>query len=113
MGLDFKGQAYNINADIAAGALARSLRSRRLLLVTDVEGIFDKNNQMITEINTFDAKKRGEDKTIHGGMIPKIETCIHSINNGVRGVALIDGRKPHSILFELFSDKGAGTLIRK
>tara|TARA_Y100001960_G_C14659931_1_gene820260 strand:+ start:404 stop:1276 length:873 start_codon:yes stop_codon:yes gene_type:complete len=113
MGLDFKGQAYNINADIAAGALARSLRSRRLLLVTDVEGVFDKNNQMITEINTFDAKKMVEDKTIHGGMIPKIETCIHSINNGVRGVALIDGRKPHSVLFELFSDKGAGTLIRK
>jgi acetylglutamate kinase len=113
MGLDFKGQAYNINADIAAGALAISLRSRRLLVVTDVEGVLDENNKLITEINTAQTKKMINDGTIRGGMIPKIKTCINAINHGVRGVVIIDGRKPHSILFELFSDQGAGTLIRK
>ena len=113
MGLDYNGQAYNINADTAAGAIARSLKSRRLILVTDVEGVCDKNNKLITEINTSEAKKMIDDETIHGGMIPKIKTCINAINHGVRGVVIIDGRKPHSILFELFSDQGAGTLIRK
>ena len=113
MGLDYNGQAYNINADTAAGAIARNLKSRRLLLITDVEGVCDKNNKLISEINTSDAKEMINDETIHGGMIPKIKTCIDAINHGVRGVVIIDGRKPHSILFELFSDKGAGTLIRK
>ena len=113
MGLDYKGQAYNINADTAAGAIARSLKSRRLLFITDVEGVCDKNDKLITEINTSKAKKMIDDETIHGGMIPKIKTCIHAINHGVRGVVIIDGRRPHSILFELFSDQGAGTLIRK
>ena len=113
MGLDYNGQAYNINADTAAGALARSLKSRRLLFVTDVEGVFDKYNKLISEINTSEAVKMINDETIHGGMIPKIKTCISAINNGVRGVVIIDGRKPHSILFELFSDQGAGTLIRR
>ena len=113
MGLDQQGQSYNINADIAAGALARSLRSRRLLVLTDVEGVLDENNKLITEINTAQTKKMINDGTIHGGMIPKIKTCINAINHGVRGVVIIDGRKPHSILFELFSDQGAGTLIRK
>ena len=113
MGLDQKGQAYNINADTAAGALARSLRSRRLLLATDVEGVLDKNEKLISEIRSNEAEKLVNDQTIHGGMIPKIKTCIEAVNNGVRGVVIIDGRKPHSILFELFSDLGAGTLIRK
>ena len=113
MGLDYKGQAYNINADTAAEAVARNLKSRRLLLLTDVEGVCDRNNKLIPEINTSKAKKMINDKTIHGGMIPKIKTCIGAINHGVRGVVIIDGRKPHSMLFELFSDQGAGTLIRK
>ena len=113
MGLDQKGQAFNINADVAAGALARSLRSRRLLLVTDVEGVLDKNEKLISEIRSYEAEKLINDQTIHGGMIPKIKTCIEAVNNGVRGVVIIDGRRPHSILFELFSDLGAGTLIRK
>ena len=113
MGLDQKGQAYNINADTAAGALARSLKSRRLLLATDVEGVLDKNEKLISEIRSNEAEKLVNDQTIHGGMIPKIKTCIEAVNNGVRGVVIIDGRKPHSILFELFSDLGAGTLIRK
>ena len=113
MGLDQQGQSYNINADTAAGAIARSLRSRRLLLVTDVEGVLDKNEKLISEIRSYEAEKLINDQTIHGGMIPKIKTCIEAVNNGVRGVVIIDGRRPHSILFELFSDLGAGTLIRK
>ena len=113
MGLDQKGQAYNINADTTAGALARSLNSRRLLLATDVEGVLDKNEKLISEIRSDEAEKLVNDQTIHGGMIPKIKTCIEAVNNGVRGVVIIDGRRPHSILFELFSDLGAGTLIRK
>ena len=113
MGLDKKGQSYNINADTAAGTIARNLRSRRLLLVTDVDGVLDKNEKLIAEINSYEAKKLINDQTIHGGMIPKIKTCIDAVNNGVRGVVIIDGRRPHSILFELFSDLGAGTLIRK
>ena len=113
MGLDEKKQAYNINADTAAGALAKSLRSRRLMLMTDVEGVYDKNKKLISEIKSVEAEKLIYDETISEGMIPKIRTCIDAVNNGVRGVVIIDGRKPHSILFELFSDQGSGTLIRK
>ena len=113
MGLDEKGSPYNINADTAAGAIARSIKSRRLMLLTDVEGVVNNDDKLISEINTAEAKELINDKTIHGGMIPKIKTCIDAINNGVRAVVIIDGRKPHSILFELFSDQGAGTLIRK
>ena len=113
MGLDQKGQAFNINADVAAGALAKSLRSRRLMLVTDVEGVLDKNEKLISEIGSNEAEKLINNQTIHGGMIPKIKTCIEAVNNGVRGVVIIDGRRLHSILFELFSDQGAGTLIRR
>jgi len=113
MGLDDKGNAYNINADTAAGAIARSIKSRRLMLLTDIDGVLDKNDKLIPEINTIEAKELINKEIIHGGMIPKVKTCIDAINNGVRAVVIIDGRKPHSILFELFSDKGAGTLIRK
>jgi len=113
MGIDEKMQAYNINADTAAGALAVSLKSRRLLLMTDVEGVYDENKKLISEIKSAEAEKLIYNQTIHGGMIPKIRTCINAVNNNVRGVVIIDGRKPHSILFELFSDKGSGTLIRK
>lgn len=113
MGIDEKMQAYNINADTAAGALAVSLKSRRLLLMTDVEGVLDENEKLISEIKPTQAEKLIYEQTIHGGMIPKIRTCISAVNNNVRGVVIIDGRKPHSILFELFSDKGSGTLIRK
>ena len=113
MGLDKNGQTYNVNADTAAGAIAKELKSRRLLLMTDIEGVMDSNNNLVTEITPEVAKKMIEDEVIKGGMIPKINTCIDAVNNGVRGVVIIDGRKPHSILFELFSDKGAGTLIRK
>ena len=113
MGLDEKGQAYNINADTAAGALATNLKSRRLLLMTDVKGVYDENNELISEIRSAQAEKLIYNEIIHGGMIPKIRTCVNVLNNNVKGVVIIDGRKPHSILFELFSDQGAGTLIRK
>ena len=113
MGLDEKKQVYNINADTAAGALATSLKSRRLMLMTDVEGVYNKSKKLISEIKADEAEKLIYDETISEGMIPKIRTCIKAVNNGVRGVVVIDGRKSHSILFELFSDKGSGTLIRK
>jgi len=113
MGIDQKNQTYNINADTAAGALAISLKSRRLLLMTDVEGVYDKNKKLISEIKPNIADELIYDETIKEGMIPKIRTSINAIDGGVKGVVIIDGRKPHSILFELFSDEGAGTLIRK
>ena len=113
MGNDENQIPYNINADVAAGAVAKVLNSRRLLLMTDVEGVLDKNKKIITEINSDKANEMLIDGTITGGMIPKIKTCLNAVNNGVTGVVIVDGRKPHSILFELFSDKGAGTLIRK
>ena len=92
---------------------AKELNARRLLLMTDVEGVLDQNNNLLSEINSILANKMLEEGSISGGMIPKINTCLDSVNNGVTGVVIVDGRKPHSILFELFSDKGAGTLIRK
>jgi len=105
-------QTFNINADTTAGAIAKKLKSRRLLLMTDMEGVMDNNNKLIAEITPDLAKKMIDEEVIKGGMIPKINTCIDAVNNGVRGVVIIDGRKSHSILFELFSDKGSGTLIR-
>jgi acetylglutamate kinase len=113
MGLDKNKLLYNINADTAAGAVSKALNSRRLLLMTNVEGVYDKNKKLITEITAEQANKMIKDEIIVSGMIPKINTCIDAVSNGVRGVVIIDGRKLHSILFEIFSDKGAGTLIRK
>jgi len=113
MGTSDDKKIYNINADIAAGSIAKELSSRRLLLMTDVEGVLDKNKKLIPEINSSIAERMLKDGNISGGMIPKINTCLDAVNNGVTGVVIVDGRKPHSILFELFSDKGAGTLIRK
>jgi len=113
MGIGDDKKIYNINADIAAGSIAKELNSRRLLLMTDVKGVLDKDKKLIPEINSSIAEKMLKDADISGGMIPKINTCLDAVNNGVTGVVIVDGRKPHSILFELFSDKGAGTLIRK
>ena len=113
MGTSDDKKTYNINADIAAGSVAKELSSRRLLLMTDVQGVLDKDKKLIPEINSSIAEKMLKDGDISGGMIPKINTCLDAVNNGVTGVVIVDGRKPHSILFELFSDKGAGTLIRK
>ena len=106
-------QTYNINGDTAAGAIAKSLKARRLILMTNIEGVLDKDKKLIAEVTSSKILKMIEDETITGGMIPKINTCLDAVNNGVTGVVIVDGRKPHSILFEIFSDKGAGTLIRK
>ena len=113
MGVGDDGKIYNINADVVSGSIAKELNSRRLLLMTDVEGVLDKDKNLISEIDSKLALKMIKDGDISGGMIPKINTCLDAVNNGVTGVVIVDGRKPHSILFELFSDKGAGTLIRK
>ena len=113
VGIGENGLSYNINADTAAGAIAKSLKSRRLLLMTNVEGVLDKNKKLIDEISSSEILKMIEDNIITEGMIPKINTCLDAVNNGVTAVGVIDGRKQHSILFEIFSDKGSGTLIRK
>jgi len=113
MGKDYGNQKYNINADTAAAAVAKSLKSRRLLLMTDVEGVYDENKKLINEIKPGEAKSLIDKKIVQGGMIPKLLNSIDAIENGVRGVVIIDGRKLHSILYEIFSDEGAGTLIRK
>ena len=112
LGLGSNNQAFNINGDIAAGAIAKSLKSRRLLLMTNVEGVLDKNKKLIQEITSSEILDMVKNGTITEGMIPKINTCLDAINNGVTAVAIIDGRKKHSVLFEIFSDKGSGTLIR-
>ena len=113
LGLGKDNQTYNINGDTAAGAIAKSLKSRRLLLMTNIEGVLDKNKKLITEINSTDANEMINVGTISGGMIPKIKTSLDAVNNGVTGVAIVDARVPHACLFEIFTDKGAGTLIRK
>ena len=113
LGLDENNQTFNINADYAVAFVAKELKARRLLLMTDVEGVLDKNKKLISEITPDIAKKMMGEDIITGGMIPKINTCINAVNNGVKGVVIIDGRRHHSILFELLSDKGMGTLIRE
>ena len=113
LGINENRQTFNINADTAAGAIAKELNARRLLIISDVEGVLDKNKKLITEINSKKAKEMINNGIISGGMIPKINNCLDVASNGVKGVVIIDGRKPHSILFELLSDKGAGTLIRE
>ena len=113
LGKGKNNQTYNINGDTAAGAIAKSLKSRRLILMTNINGVLDKENKLIEEITSIEILKMINDGIITEGMIPKINTCLDAVNNGVTGVVIVDGRKPHSILFEIFSDKGAGTLIRK
>ena len=113
LGLGTNNQSYNINGDTAAGAIAKSLKSRRLLLMTNVKGVLDKEKNLIEEISSSEILDMIKNGTITEGMIPKINTCLDSINNGVTAVGIIDGREKHSILFEIFSDKGSGTLIRK
>ena len=113
LGLGKDNQTYNINGDTAAGAVAKSLRSRRLLLMTNVEGVLSKEKKLLEEISSSEILEMIKNETITEGMIPKINTCLDAVNNGVTAVGIIDGRKQHSILFEIFSDKGSGTLIRK
>ena len=113
LGLGKNNQTYNINGDTAAGAIAKALKSRRLLLMTNVAGVLDKEKKFIKKISSTEISEMINNETITEGMIPKINTCLDAVENGVTAVGIIDGRKKHSILFELFSDKGSGTLIRK
>ena len=113
LGLGKNRQTYNINGDTAASAIAKKLRSRRLILMTNVEGVYDDRKKLISEIKPLDLENLIKWKVVQGGMIPKIENCVDAVQNGVRGVVILDGRKPHSILHEIFSDKGSGTLIRE
>ena len=108
-----ENQTFNINGDVAAGKIAQSLKCRRLLLMTNVEGVLDKNKKLIEEISSSEILEMVKNETIKEGMIPKISMGLQSLNNGVAAVGIIDARPKHSILFELFSDKGSGTLIRK
>ena len=112
LGCDMIGQTFNINADTAAGAVAASVDAERLLLLTDVEGVLDKDGKLIPELSTDEAKILMEDGTISGGMIPKLETCICAVEGGAEGAVIIDGRVPHGVLLEIFTEHGSGTLIR-
>ena len=113
LGKGKNNQTFNINGDTAASAIAKKLKSRRLILMTNVEGVYDDKKNLISEIKPLDLENLIKWKIVEGGMIPKIENCVNAVENGVRGVVILDGRKPHSILHEIFSDTGSGTLIRK
>jgi len=113
LGLNENNQTFNINADTVAGAIAKELKARRLMIISDVEGVLDNEKKLIPEISSRQAKQMINDEIISGGMIPKIDNCLDVAKNGVKAVCIIDGRKNRSILFELLSDKGSGTLIRE
>ncbi|MEM7216225.1 MAG: acetylglutamate kinase [Pseudomonadota bacterium] len=110
------GKTYNVNADTFAGALAQAMDAKRLLFLTDVEGVLDKQMKLIKELSVDQAHKLIADETISGGMIPKVETCIDALGedgDGVEGVVIVNGKKPHAVLLELFTEHGAGTLIKQ
>jgi len=112
IGLGRKGETYNINADTMAGALAGAVKAERLLLLTDVAGVLDENKKLIQELTEDKTRSLIADGTIHGGMIPKVDTCVHALEKGVGGSVIIDGRVEHALLLELFTEHGVGTLIR-
>jgi acetylglutamate kinase len=105
------GGTYNVNADTFAGAIAGALKAKRLLLLTDVPGVLDKSKSLIKQLSADDARRLIADGTISGGMIPKVETCIDALERGVEGVVILDGKVPHAVLLELFTELGSGTLI--
>jgi acetylglutamate kinase len=107
------GETYNVNADTFAGAIAGALDAARLLFLTDVAGVLDKHGDLIKELTVADVRRLIDDGTIHGGMIPKVETCIQALERGVEGVVIVNGRTPHAVLLELLTDHGAGTLITR
>jgi acetylglutamate kinase len=108
-----EGGTFNVNADTFAGAIAGALKAKRLLLLTDVPGVLDKSKKLIKQLTLADARKLIADGTISGGMIPKVETCIDALDQGVEGVVILDGKVPHAVLLELLTDHGAGTLIQR
>jgi acetylglutamate kinase len=107
------GGTFNVNADTFAGAIAGALKAKRLLLLTDVPGVLDKDKKLITDLSVADARRLIADGTISGGMIPKVETCIYALDAGVEGVVIMDGKVPHAVLLELMTDHGVGTLIHR
>jgi acetylglutamate kinase len=107
------GETYNMNADTFAGAIAGALKAKRLLFLTDVPGVLDKNKELIKELSVSQIRALIADGTITGGMIPKVETCMYAIEQGVEGVVILDGQTPHAVLLELLTDHGAGTLITR
>jgi acetylglutamate kinase len=107
------GGTFNVNADTFAGAIAGALKAKRLLLLTDVPGVLDKSKSLIAELSVAEARKLIADGTISGGMIPKVETCIYALDQGVEGVVILDGKVPHSVLLELLTDHGVGTLMHR
>jgi acetylglutamate kinase len=107
------GGTYNVNADTFAGAIAGALKAKRFLLLTDVPGVLDKSKNLIKELSVNDVRRLIADGTISGGMIPKVETCIYALEQGVEGVVILDGKVPHAVLIELLTDQGAGTLITR
>ena len=112
IGVGLKGETYNINADTVAGAVAGAIASERMVLLTDVEGVLDREGRVIPHLTVREAKALIADGTIHGGMIPKVETAIEAVEQGVRAAVILDGRVPHALLLELFTEHGAGTLIK-
>jgi acetylglutamate kinase len=112
LGIGVDGKTYNINADTAAGAIASSLKSKRLLILTDVEGVLDSEKNLVEEINEEKIKEMIDSGEVSGGMIPKLNTCLDSTSNGVEAAVIVDGRVKHAVLLELFTDHGAGTLVR-
>jgi len=113
IGVSSDGHTYNINADTVAGAIAAAMSAARLLLLTDVKGVLDKQGKLMEALTVDQAKALMKDGTISGGMIPKLETCIESVEGGVEAVVILDGRVRHAVLLELFTEHGAGTLIQK
>jgi acetylglutamate kinase len=111
VGVGAEGETYNINADTVAGAVAAAVKARRFLLLTDVPGVLDADKRLIPELSAAEARRLIADGTISGGMIPKVETCLDAVEGGVQAAVIVDGRVPHAILLELFTE-GAGTLIR-
>jgi acetylglutamate kinase len=109
----FDGETYNVNADTFAGAIAGALKAKRLLLLTDVPGVLDKDKNLIKALRVEEIRGLIADGTITGGMIPKVETCIYALEQGVEGVVILDGKTPHAVLVELLTDHGAGTLITR
>ncbi len=105
------GSSFNVNADTFAGAIAGALKAKRFLLLTDVPGVLDKNKKLIEKLSAAEVRSLIADGTISGGMIPKVETCLYALEQGVEGVVILDGKVPHAVLLELFTDHGAGTLI--
>jgi len=113
IGVSEAGETYNINADTVAGAVAGALKAKRMLLLTDVKGVLDKNGELIRQLTVTEAFEAIRDGVATGGMIPKLETAIAAVDAGVEAVVVLDGRRPHAMLMELFTEHGAGTLIKK